>query len=472
VGQGERLSYYEPLLGRETIPPIMYEHQYAGEQCVLNGDSIARYFIADAMRAVDYLQTREEVDKDKLGATGSSGGGTATCHMMLCDKRIMAAAPATFVTSRQAYLYAGGSQDSEQIWQGATQRGFDHCDFLLYFAPKPVMLLGVESDFFPIEGTMKTYETAKKFYELFDKCENLQLVTDKSTHKYTDRLAEYAGEFFARTLNGEKAVADKGIVIKSLPEEELWCTKSGQVSLDFPKAQFVYHENLKRYEEAAMPTLSLKDFLLEKINFFRRETPLILREFQAIYEKDLKVVPYAWFTQDKMPGYGLLFSLFDKKPKEVVICLWDRGTDSLEEHIYTIRSICKDNKAAFVVDLSGMGKCKTHSLNTEFSSKEQFGVINRLSKDLFFLGDSLCALRLFELRYVINTVCAHMDLKPSIYAEGVSSAYAKLYKETDAEIEIFLHAPVPDYKELVTQKYYEDYNITGILIPGIVKYYK
>lgn len=55
VGQGERVSYYEPKMGGNMIPASVDEHEYAGTQCALIGDNITRYFIADAMRAVDYL---------------------------------------------------------------------------------------------------------------------------------------------------------------------------------------------------------------------------------------------------------------------------------------------------------------------------------------------------------------------------------------------------------------------------------
>ena len=104
MGQGERLSYFENGSDQPTVEGTTTEHQYNGDRCVLMGDSIARYFISDAMRAVDYLQTRPEVDPERIGATGCSGGGTATAHMMVCDPRIAAAAPVAFLTNRQEFL--------------------------------------------------------------------------------------------------------------------------------------------------------------------------------------------------------------------------------------------------------------------------------------------------------------------------------------------------------------------------------
>lgn len=468
VGQGERLSYYEPTLGKPLVQATVWEHQYAGEQCELIGDNIARYFIADAMRAVDYLIGRPEVDPEKIGATGASGGGTATCYMMMCDPRIKAAAPCVFVTSRREYLYAGGAQDSEQIWFGATENGFDHHELLMCFAPKPLMLLTADSDFFPIEGAEEVFEQSVRFWKMYGADSKLKMVTDKSQHRYTDMLGLRAAEFFASELNGEHIKPNES-ALKSIPQEKLWCTKSGQVKTEFPNCKFVYDENLERYN-VSKPEKSLKDFLLENIEYKRNPSPLRLRTYDPMYEYDLKITPYMWFAQKKMPNWGLLFQQFNKTPTEVFVCLWDKGTDSIEEHIYTIRKICKEGKAAFVVDLSGMGKCMPHGLNPGWGDKSIYGVLDRLTKDLFFLGDSLCAIRMFELKYIADEVCSKLGFKYSIYAEQMCSVYAKLFKEISPETEIFLREECYTYKELVESKYYEDYNIAGILMPGIAKY--
>jgi len=99
-------------------------------------------------------------------------------------------------------------------------------------------------------------------------------------------------------------------------------------------------------------------------------------------------------------------------------------------------------------------------------------VLDKLTKDLFFLGDSLCALRMFELKYVADEVLNKLGLKASIYAEQRCSVYAKFFKEISPDIEIYLQEECPTYKEIVESKYYEDYNIAGILMPGIAQYYK
>lgn len=163
VGQGERFSYYEKQLNMSTIEWGTTEHDYAGCQCWPLGQGIAQYFIHDAMWGVDYLCSRPEVDSSRIGVTGNSGGGLQTSMMMVCDPRMAAAAPATFIMNRRSYIYSGNAQDSEQIWPGMTALGFDHEDILMAMAPRPVLVLAVSSDFFPIEGTRDTVTRTQRF---------------------------------------------------------------------------------------------------------------------------------------------------------------------------------------------------------------------------------------------------------------------------------------------------------------------
>lgn len=112
--QGERHQFYDPETGalprQNTI-----EHTYLGHQCAVPGANVARYFVHDGIRAIDYLVSRPEVDPDRLGVTGNSGGGMQTGYLMLVEDRLDAAVPCCFVTSKEAYMETGQGQDGEQI---------------------------------------------------------------------------------------------------------------------------------------------------------------------------------------------------------------------------------------------------------------------------------------------------------------------------------------------------------------------
>ena len=92
VGQGERLSYFEPDTKNNPVGVGTRDHDYAAAQGRFLGDTLARYMLHDAMRGIDYLISRPEVDAAKIGVTGNSGGGTQTSLVMLADPRVAAAA--------------------------------------------------------------------------------------------------------------------------------------------------------------------------------------------------------------------------------------------------------------------------------------------------------------------------------------------------------------------------------------------
>ncbi|MCK5699922.1 MAG: acetylxylan esterase, partial [Cyclobacteriaceae bacterium] len=113
IGQGERLQYYNEKEGKSRFGPTT-EHSYPGAQCYISGYSPTLYFIWDGIRCVDYLLSRKEVDPERIGMTGRSGGGTQTAYTAAIDDRILAAAPECFITSMEYVLKSIGPQDAEQ----------------------------------------------------------------------------------------------------------------------------------------------------------------------------------------------------------------------------------------------------------------------------------------------------------------------------------------------------------------------
>ena len=119
LGQGERLQYPD----RQTPPKTLAkgptgEHGEASLQPILIGESLAKYMLWDGMRAVDYLETRPEIDRRRIGAFGCSGGGAMTALLGALDSRIAATGTACYLTSFDTLLPAIGPQDGEQSTPG------------------------------------------------------------------------------------------------------------------------------------------------------------------------------------------------------------------------------------------------------------------------------------------------------------------------------------------------------------------
>ena len=144
------------------------EHGEAGLQPTLIGDAVARYFAWDGMRAVDYLMSRPEVDAEKIGAFGCSGGGAMTALLGAADKRVKAVATACYLTTMDDLLPSIGAQDAEQSVPGFIASGFDFADWVEVAAPRAYAMVGTVSDMFPWKGFLETAREARRFYGLFD----------------------------------------------------------------------------------------------------------------------------------------------------------------------------------------------------------------------------------------------------------------------------------------------------------------
>ncbi len=133
------------------------EHLHAGNQQFLVGEFFGMWRAWDGIRALDYLLTRPEVDKQRIGVTGNSGGGTMTTWLCGVEPRWTMAAPSCFVTTFRRNMENELPQDTEQCPPRALALDLDHADFLAAMAPKPIIILAKERDYFDVRGSEETY---------------------------------------------------------------------------------------------------------------------------------------------------------------------------------------------------------------------------------------------------------------------------------------------------------------------------
>ena len=247
IGQGERLQYLQDDT-KSRVGVGVSEHIHAGNQQFLVGESLGAWRAWDGIRALDYLLTRSEVDSKRVGITGNSGGGTMTTWLCGLERRWAMAAPACFVTTFRRNLENELPADTEQCPPHAIALGLDHCDFLAAMAPKPVIILAKEQDFFDVRGAEEAYQRLKKLYRLLGAEKNIALFVGPTDHGYSQENREAMYSWFhhaAQTsltdankqdsLNGLLASTDSIQAIRepSLTvetDETLRCSPSGQVA--------------------------------------------------------------------------------------------------------------------------------------------------------------------------------------------------------------------------------------------------
>jgi cephalosporin-C deacetylase-like acetyl esterase len=227
IGQGERMQYvdanWKPMRGTGTA-----EHNYAGIQQSLIEERFCMWRAWDGIRALDYLLTRKEVDVRHLGITGNSGGGTMTTWLCGVEQRWTMAAPSCFVTEFRRNMENELGADMEQVPVRALALGLDHEDFLAALAPKPVIILAKEKDYFDARGNEAAYERLKRLYRLLNAEDNIAYFIGPTYHGYSQENREAMYRWFNRCTGISDATTEPNIVLEK--DEALWCTPHGQVA--------------------------------------------------------------------------------------------------------------------------------------------------------------------------------------------------------------------------------------------------
>lgn len=227
IGQGERQQAYDSRKEVSVIGGSTDQHFQAGAQSILAGENFARYRIWDAKRALDYLVSRPEVDADKLGVTGCSGGGTLTTYISALDPRVKVAAPACY-TNTWHYLFPGPIGDSEQSFPFFVSSGLDVADYMEMFAPKPWLVVSTVGDFFPIDGVRHAYQEAQDWYRIFNAENKIGWVVGPGPHGLPLEVREDIYEWMIRWLKDGKGNFREE-PFQPVPDFDLFTSATGQV---------------------------------------------------------------------------------------------------------------------------------------------------------------------------------------------------------------------------------------------------
>lgn len=421
TGQGERVTHLNPATGEDPVGWGTSEHSYQGLQCILAGTSIARYFLFDALRGIDYLESRTEVDAERIGITGNSGGGTQTSLVCMSgEPRIKAAVPCTYVTSREHYFPTGQPQDAEQIQFGMTANGINFDDFFLPFAPRPLLIGGVKSDFFPPEGTALTVERLRRAYELLGYEYLLGNVMAPGLHRYNKELREAAVNWFRVHLSGLEPTFKTGEdeAIDILEDRELWCTRLGHVLSECPEAKTPYHLNLECIPERApkREATALRESVIEALGIRER-----LDDVAELYPRIVATRTHKTVTAESImllsePGIHVSACLLhrtDDSLEAADIVLTPEGTSRLDAHAEYAATESPGGTGLLVVDVRGTGAVAQAPVNAYGDSYPSsfFASPSWLAFGAYCLGESLTGMRVFDVLRAVKYLRAERGLQ-------------------------------------------------------------
>ena len=241
MGQGER-TYYPGSSPSRSRLGADEEHTYPGRQMILKGITSTRLQTWDSMRSLDYLASHPLVDPQRLASTGQSGGGTTTMLLAAVDDRLAAAAPCCGNTENVAcanFIPPGSTDDAEQDLIASGPVGFDRWDLLYPLAPKPLLVLVSDRDFFGtyspnyITSGTEEFRKLRAVYQTLGHAERLAWYGSPLPHglSYAMRLQIYS--WFGRWLKGDSRPVTVEPETTPEPDSTLYVSESGSVVRSF-----------------------------------------------------------------------------------------------------------------------------------------------------------------------------------------------------------------------------------------------
>lgn len=248
IGQGERLQLIDAE-GKPLTRGATTEHTLLNAGLNLIGTSLAAQEFWDNSRALDYLMTRSDIDGDKIGVYGSSGGGTQTAYFLGLDKRVKVAAICSFFSTRERTIEMQGPSDGCQHIPYEGRERLEVPDFALMMASRPLLILSGRYDFVDLWGAEQGFQELKKCYAALGYPEKVDMLEVETGHGLGHEKQMKLVRWFKQWLQG---ISDAEVV--EAPDDrftlqETNCTDKGQVNVALPGAVSLMEENLRAYQD-------------------------------------------------------------------------------------------------------------------------------------------------------------------------------------------------------------------------------
>ena len=475
LGQGERLQYFDPEAKKSTIGGSTGEHGEVNIPAMLIGEDVARYFINDSMRGIDYLIGRKDVNAQRIGALGCSGGGTSTAYLAALDDRVKVAGVACYITSFKELLpSATGVQEAEQSIPHFIEQGLDFADYVELFAPKPYAIISTTSDMFPFEGAKQTQEEAARIYQLYGAENKLQWITGPGGHGNLGPISPAILGFFLHYLKDTPAGDAAFTPLRIQNPADLLCTPTGQVSTSFSKA--IGGETVPSIIKAHAAQV------FPKTHPSATEVAEDVRGLAGVVARPSNRPPVAFVSDaETREGYRIEKVLLQSEDGEATAWVALPSAEGLKPAVLMVDAqpekltapggdFDRLAKAGRVVMALGP---KPSPPGTEGLKSPYLGPFNLLSLRAFLVGKTTLGMRVDDTIKAMDWLVSlgQTDVKDiSVYGSGSMGAVVLHAAALDSRIKkVTIENTLASYKMVLEQPLHRD--ISEVVVPGVLTKY-
>lgn len=152
------------------------------------GGSVVGLRVYDALRLIDYLESRGDIDIRRLGAMGISGGGMHTLFSTCLDERIRACVISGYYSTFKDSILAM-SHCTCNFVPGLHQFG-EMYDLIGLVAPRPLLVeAGSRDPLFPISAVQRSVEITRRVYAIFDSSDQIETDFFEGRHAISGKRA-------------------------------------------------------------------------------------------------------------------------------------------------------------------------------------------------------------------------------------------------------------------------------------------
>lgn len=187
--QGYVVFAYDMLGYNDTVQT---PHTFGGQAEQLWSFGPLGLQLWNSIRVVDFLQSLEYVDPERIAATGASGGGTQTFLLAAVDDRMKWSAPVNMVS---AIMQGGcGCENAPNLRVGAF-----NVEIAAMMAPRPMLLVSATGDW-TRNVPSEEFPAIRRIYDLYGRAGDVEVVQIDAPHNYNQASREAVYRFFARRI--------------------------------------------------------------------------------------------------------------------------------------------------------------------------------------------------------------------------------------------------------------------------------
>ncbi len=477
IGQGERLQYPDGAL-KSQVGAGVHEHLLAGNQQFLVGEFLGTWRAWDGVRALDYLLTRPEVDSQRIGITGNSGGGTMTMWLCGLESRWTMAAPSCAVTTFRRNFDNELPADTEQCPPQVLMHGLDHSDFLAAMAPKPVIIIASEKDYFDVRGAVEAYDRLRSLYGWLGAPDNIRLFVGPNAHGYTQPNREAMYEFFHRQTGITARSAEPSLVTET--DETLQCTPKGQVAEMGSSSVVSFTASLSSQLKKQRGELNAQT-LRARVQAMLPPCPDHSPEYtilRPVGDRRFSKPHATCYTIETEPGVRAIVSRLDeqahysrppKGPGRVILYVSHQSSDAeLRDEPFVKQLIADEPKSEFfAVDVRGIGDSQPQTCG-EKQYFVPYGSDYFYAAHSLMLGQAYPVQRTFDLLRVIHWIKAQGRTEIHLAALSWGTIPATLAAVVSDDVnQVTFKRALTSYTDIAESDHY-DWPLSSF-IPGVLK---